>query len=53
VVLVVGFIYVQGWRERRHPERYAQLHGDGDDDDLAWRDDDVRVLSDELGPDPQ
>ena len=53
VVLVVGFIYVQGWRERRHPERYGHLHGDADDDDLTWRDDDRPALSDELGPDPQ
>ena len=52
VVLVVGFIYVQGWRERRNPERYP-LHGDDEDDDLTWRDDDPPSLSDELDPDPR
>ena len=50
VVGVVGFIYLQGWRERRHPERYARHH-DADDDDLGWLDDDGPAAGDEPGGD--
>lgn len=33
VILIVGFIYLQGWRERRHPERYRKLDETRDDPD--------------------
>jgi hypothetical protein len=36
VALVVGFIYLQSWRERRHPERYPRpVDGSPDDEDGA------------------